>query len=166
MSGILAQYDDLEETRSAIERLRAAGHTDLEVFSPIPAPDLEEAMGITSSPVRLWALIGGITGCTLGYLLVAGTSVAYPLVTQGKPIVSIPPGIVVMFELTILLTGIFALVSMLIHARKPSFRLSPHYRTAFSVDRWGIYVAVPEERRREAEELVRDTAPVELEVEA
>ena len=166
VSGILAQYDDLEVARSAIERLRAAGHTDLEVFSPIPAPDLEEAMGITSSPVRLWALIGGITGFTAAILLTVGTSLAYPLVTQGKPLVSIPPFIVVMFELTILLTGIFALVSMLVHARRPTLRLSPHYRTAFSVDRWGVYVAVPEERRREAEALVRETAPVEVEVDA
>ena len=164
MSGILAQYDDLQAARGAIERLRAAGHTDLEVFSPIPAPDLEEAMGITSSPVRLWALIGGITGFTTAILLTAGTSLAYPLVTQGKPLVSIPPFIVVMFELTILLTGIFAFVAMLVHGRRPTLKLSPNYRAAFSVDRYGVFVAVPEERRAEAEELVRDTAAVEVEV--
>lgn len=165
MSGILAHYDTLPATRRAIERLREAGHTNLQVFSPIPAPDLEEAMDIHSSPVGLWALIGGITGCTTGYLLTAGTSLAYPLVTQGKPIVSIPPFIVVMFELTILLTGIFALVAMLVHARRPTLRLSPHYRTAFSVDRWGIFVPVEDGRRDEAEALVRDTSPVEVETE-
>lgn len=164
MSGILAQYGTLHDTRAAIERLRAAGHTDLQVFSPIPAPELEEAMDIHSSPVGLWALIGGITGCTTGFLLTSGTSLAYPLVTQGKPIVSVPPFIVVMFELTILLTGIFALMAMLIHARRPTLRLSPNYRAAFSVDRWGIFVPVPAERRDEAEELVRGTSPVEVEV--
>lgn len=164
MSGILAQYDDLQAVRKAIERLRAAGHTDLQVFSPIPAPDLEEAMGITSSPVRLWALIGGMAGFTAAILLTTGTSLAYPLVTQGKPLVSIPPFIVVMFELTILFTGIFALIAMLVHARRPTLRLSPHYRPAFSVDRYGIFVAVPAERRDEARELVGDTGPLEMEV--
>ena len=59
MSGILAHYDTLGATGAAIERLRAAGHEDFDVFSPFPAPELEEAMGITSSPVRRWALIGG-----------------------------------------------------------------------------------------------------------
>jgi molybdopterin-containing oxidoreductase family membrane subunit len=166
MRGILAHYDPVGATLEAIERLRAAGHTELEIFSPIPAPELEEAMDIHSSPVGLWSLIGGITGFTTAVLLTAGTSLAYPLVTQGKPIVSIPPFIVVMFELTVLLTGIFALFAMLAHARRPTLRLSPNYRKAFSVDRWGVFVPVPDDRRRETEDLVRETSPVEVEVQA
>ncbi|MFQ5690012.1 MAG: DUF3341 domain-containing protein [Gemmatimonadota bacterium] len=164
MSGILAQYTTLGGARRAIERLRGEGHRDLQVFSPIPSPELEEAMDIHSSPVGLWALIGGITGCVTGFLLTAGTSLAYPLVTQGKPIVSVPVFIVVMFELTILLTGIFALMAMLVHARRPKLTLSPVYRRSFSVDRFGIFIPVPTENHAEMEELVRSTHPTELEV--
>ncbi len=164
MSGVLAQYASLQETREAIERLRDAGHLDLQVYSPVPSEELEEAMGIHSSPVGLWALIGGITGCATGLLITAGTSLAYPLVTQGKPIVSIPPFIVVMFELAILLTGIFALMAMLIHARKPSLRLADTYRPAFSVDRWGIFVPSENGQHGEVETLVRDTGAVDVEV--
>ena len=40
MSGILAHYDTLGATRAAIERLREAGHSDLDVFSPFPAPEV------------------------------------------------------------------------------------------------------------------------------
>lgn len=163
-SGLLAHYDSQAETRRAIEALREAGFEDLEVFSPVPAPELEEAMGIHSSPVRRWALLGGITGCVAGFLLTTGTSLAYPLVTQGKPIVSLPPFIVIMFELTILLTGIFALVGMLVHARKPSLKLAPAYRERFSVDRWGVHVEVAEEERDRVEEALRSTDAVELEV--
>ncbi len=162
--GLLAHYDSQAETRRAIEALREAGFEDLEVFSPVPAPELEEAMGIHSSPVRRWALLGGITGCVTGFLLTTGTSLAYPLVTQGKPIVSLPPFIVIMFELTILLTGIFALVGMLVHARKPSLKLAPAYRERFSVDRWGVHVEVAEEERDRVEETLRSTDAVELEV--
>lgn len=164
MSGVLAQYDSLHGAVEAIERLRAAGHGDLEVFSPIPAPELEEAMDIHSSPVGLWALIGGITGCTAGLLLTAGTSLAFPLVTQGKPIVSLPPFVVFMFELTVLLTGIFALVALLVHSRRPVIRLDPNYRTAFSVDRFGIFIAAEGSRREEAEALARETGAVDVEV--
>lgn len=164
MSGVLAQYASLRETVAAIERLRAAGHTELEVFSPVPAPELEEAMDIHSSPVGKWALIGGITGCITAFLLATGTSVAYPLVTQGKPLVSLPAFIVVMFELTVLLTGIFALVTMLTHARLPTLTLSPNYRRTFSVDRWGIFVPADGDRRREAERILRDTGAVDVEV--
>ncbi|MFQ5679984.1 MAG: DUF3341 domain-containing protein [Gemmatimonadota bacterium] len=165
MSGLLAHFERLDDTRRAIERLREAGHVELEVFSPIPSPELEEAMEIHSSPVGMWALIGGITGCTTGILLTAGTSLAYPLVTQGKPIVSVPVFIVVMFELTILLTGIFALFSMLVHARRPKLSLSPNYRPHFSVDRWGVFVPLAAEHdRSQAERLVRENGAVEVEV--
>lgn len=164
MSGVLAQYDTLHGTVEAIERLRAAGHKELEVFSPIPSPELEEAMDIHSSPVRLWALIGGITGCATGFLLTAGTSLGYPMVTQGKPIVSLPPFIIFMFELTVLLTGLFGFVAFLVHARRPVSTLDPSYRTAFSVDRWGVFVRADGERRAEAEQLVRETGAVDVEV--
>ncbi len=164
MSGVLAQYDTLDGTIEAIERLREAGHRDLEVFSPVPAPELEEAMDIHSSPMGLWTLIGGITGCTTGILLTSGTSLGYPLVTQGKPLVSLPPFVVFMFELTVLLAGIFGMVALLVHIRRPVIHLSPHYRTSFSVDRWGVFVPASGDRRADAETLVRATAAVDIEV--
>ena len=52
-SGVLAQYDTLHGTVAAIERLRTAGHTDIEVFSPIPAPEIEEAMDIHLSLIHI-----------------------------------------------------------------------------------------------------------------
>jgi len=164
MSGVLAQYDTLDGTVEAIGRLRAAGHSELQIFSPIPSPELEEAMDIHSSPVRIWTLIGGITGCVTGLLLTSGTSLGYPMVTQGKPIVSLPPFVVFMFELTVLLTGIFGLVALLVHARRPVIHLDPNYRTNFSVDRWGVFVPADGERRSEAERLVRETGAVDVEV--
>lgn len=163
---MIAQYGSVEAARRAIESLREEGFKDLEVYSPIPAPELEEAMGIHSSPVRLWALIGAITGATTGFLLPAGASLAYPLVTQGKPIVSMPVFFVIMFELAILLTGIFALMSMLAHARKPKLTLSPSYRAEFSVDRWGVFVAAGADRRADVERLLGETDPLAVEVTA
>jgi hypothetical protein len=154
----------MESARRAIETLRGAGYDELDVYSPIPAPELEEALGIHSSPVRRWALIGGITGCALGFLLPAGASLAYPMVTQGKPIVSVPVFIVIMFELTVLLTGIFALFSMLVHARKPKLRLASTYRSEFSVERWGIFVAAGADVRADAERVIGETGPVAVEV--
>lgn len=164
-TGFVAHYDTQSGTREAVEALREAGFEELEVYSPVPAPDLEEALGIESSPVRRWALLGGMIGFLTGLLLTSGTSLAYPLVTQGKPIVSMPPFIIVMFELTILLTGIFTLVGMLVHARKPSLRLDPGYRAAFSVDRWGIHLRVPSADGDRAREALEETSPAQIEAE-
>lgn len=160
MSGILAEYDSVGSTIAGIRRLREAGHENLDVFSPIPYEDLEKAMGIVSSPVRRWALIGGITGFCTAVALTGLTSLAYPLVTQGKPILSWPAFMVVMFELTVLLTGLFGFAGVLYHTRKSRKRLSPAYREAFSVDRFGVYLP---EGGAGAEEIMRDTGAVSIE---
>jgi len=164
MSGILAQFDTLGATRKAIERLRSEGHSDLDVYSPIPAPELEEALGIVGSPVRRWALIGGITGFVTAAALTGLTALAYPLVTQGKPILSWPAYFVIMFEMTILFTGLFGFLGVLHHTRRPG-RLSGQYRAEFSVDRFGIYVrAAVGAEQKGVESLVRDAGAVEVEV--
>jgi hypothetical protein len=163
MSGIVAQYETLGATRAAIERLREAGHEDLEVFSPFPAPELEEAMGIVSSPVRRWALIGGITGFLTATALTALTSIAYPLITQGKPILSWPAFFVIMFEMTILFTGLFGFAGVLFHTHRSRRRISAAYRETFSVDRFGVYVVDAGARKRDLEALLRDAGAVEVE---
>jgi len=164
MSGILAQFDTLGATKTAIERLRAEGHSDLDVYSPFPTQELEEALGIVSSPVRRWALIGGITGFATAMALTGLTAIAYPLVTQGKPILSWPAYFVIMFEMTILFTGLFGFLGVLHHARKPG-RLPAQYRKEFSVDRYGVYVeAAAAAEQSGIESLLRDQGAVEAEV--
>lgn len=140
MSGILAEYDSVGATIAAIRRLREAGHDDLDVFSPIPYEELEVAMGIVSSPIRRWALIGGITGFATAFALTALTSLAYPLITQGKPIVSLPAYFIIMFEMTVLFTGLFGFAGVLFHTHRSRKKLSPAYRAAFSDDRYGVFV--------------------------
>jgi len=164
MSGILAQFDRLDATRKAIESLREAGHSDMEVFAPFPTPELEEALGIISSPVRRWALIGAITGFVTAVALTGLTALAYPLVTQGKPILSWPAYFIIIFEMTILFTGLFGFMGVLHHTRRPG-RLSAQYRTSFSVDRFGVFVPVAAGADATGvEQLLRDLGAVEAEV--
>ncbi len=163
-NGILAEYDSVGAAIAGIEQLRAAGHDDLDVFSPIPYEGLEEAMGIVSSPIRRWALIGGITGFVTAVALTALTSLAYPLITQGKPIVALPAYFIIMFELTILFTGLFGFAGLLFHTHKTRRRISPAYRERFSVDRYGIFV--PGHAGSESvERIMRDTGAVAVELE-
>jgi len=164
MSGILAEYDNVGAAIAGIERLRAMGHDDLEVFSPIPYEGLEVAMGIDNSPIRRWALIGGITGFTTAVALTALTSLAYPLITQGKPIVSLPAYFIIMFELTILFTGLFGFGGLLYHTHKSRKRMSGAYRESFSVDHYGIFVP-GESGSATVEGAMRDTGAVSVEQE-
>src|SRR6266487_3066827 len=64
--GVLAVFPHLDTTLAAIKQLRGAGHTDFTVYSPIPRHEIEDALGQAVSPVRMFTLVGGIAGCSIG----------------------------------------------------------------------------------------------------
>jgi molybdopterin-containing oxidoreductase family membrane subunit len=90
--------------------------------------------------VRIFTLIGCLLGGTTGLVLTIATSLHYPLITGGKPIVSIPPFLIIVFELTILFGGLMTLGGMLLNARLPRAHIVPAYDPRFSEDRFGLWV--------------------------
>ena len=64
----------------------------------------------------------------------------------GKPAVSIPPYVVIAFELTILFGGIATLIGMVVLGRLPRFTPSPTYDPRFTNDRFGVAVHCAPER--------------------
>src|ERR1044072_385665 len=48
--GVLGVFGFLDTTLDAIKKLRAAGHTDFTVFSPIPRHEIEDALGQPANP--------------------------------------------------------------------------------------------------------------------
>jgi len=103
-------------------------------------------------------LTGGILGCITGFVLTYWTFFAWPLHVGGKPVSSFPVAVVIMFELTVLFTGLFGFAGVLFHTRKSRKRLSPAYREAFSVDRYGVYVV--DDQPDAVESIMRDTGAV------
>ena len=76
--------------------------------------------------------------------------------------VSIPPFVVIAFEMTILLGGLCTLLGLLVTARLPSLRLSPQYDPRFSSDRFGVEVTCEAGERRAVEELLRGAGAEEV----
>jgi hypothetical protein len=84
-------------------------------------------------------------------------------VTQGKPILSWPAFFVIMFEMTILFTGLFGFAGLLFHTHRSRRRLSAGYREVFSVDRFGVYLRDTGSNMSEIEALLQDTGAIEIE---
>src|SRR5262249_58603786 len=103
----------VDTTTHAIRELRARGFQAISAYSPVPLEELEEALtghGLPRSPVRLFTLVGGLIGTGTGFWLTIWSSVKWGLIVGGKPVVSIPPFVVIAFELTILFRGPVPLV--------------------------------------------------------
>jgi hypothetical protein len=165
MPGILASFVHIDAAVDAIRALRARGHRNLVVYSPAPNHELEEALNHRVSPVRLFTLIGGLTGCAAGFAMTIWMSYDWPVLVGGKPIASIPPYVVIAFELTILLGALstvtaVGLFSVLMGKRGVA------YDPRFSDDQIGIFVPAGSDQVGPVENLLRSAGAVEVRHEA
>lgn len=118
-SQVLAVFGSAEELISAIKLMLREGHTHLETLSPIPLPELHELLPQRPSTVRWFTLIGCIVGAFAGMGLQVGTVLHWPLLTGGKPALSLPAFVVIAFEMTILVGAVATLVGFLVNAKLP-----------------------------------------------
>jgi Alternative complex III, ActD subunit len=160
--GLLAGYDFLDSAVDAIEALRRAGFKEITAYVPYPEHHIEAALGYGQSPVRVFTLVGGLTGAATGLALTTWTSAYWPLVVGGKPIIGIPAYIVITFELAVLFGALATLIGLGINARIPDFKPRMAYDPEFSAGRFGIYVEAPVDRVDEARRILEKEEPVEL----
>lgn len=139
-NGVLGVFAEVDAAVEAVERLRAAGLKRIITFSPMPSHDLEHALHLPPSPIRMFTLIGGLTGAATGFTLPTWTSLDWPLVTGGKPIISIPPMVIIAFELTILFAALSTIAGLFINARLPRARAQVIYDPSFSAGNFGVFV--------------------------
>lgn len=97
-----------------VERIR--------VITPFGVPEVEEILPGKRSKVRFFALVGAASGTVTGFVFTILTSLSWPLIVGGKPIVSIPPFIIIAFALTILFGALSAFAGFLLLSRLPSLR--------------------------------------------
>jgi hypothetical protein len=140
--GVRGVFLTLDEAADAVNALEGEGFApdEITVFSPIPTPHLEALIDRPTSPVRMLTLIGGILGCITGFVLTYWTFFAWPLHVGGKPLSSFPVTVVIMFELTVLLGGLFTLAGVFIFSRIPQLGRQIGYHPRFSEDLFGVVV--------------------------
>ncbi len=154
--GVVGTFGEIAAAARAVRALRDAGVSDVRAAMPAPFPELVEALGRPRSRLGLATFPGAIAGLLAGIALTVGTSVAWPLVTGGKPIVSIPPFVIVIFEVTVLVGSITNLVAVVLGAYRG--RGFPAVARATG-DRIGVFAAGGAER---AERILRDAGAEEV----
>ena len=147
-ANVLGVFAHVDTTVDAIRELRAKGFADLTVYTPAPIEDIEQEVERVRplSKVRLFTLIGGLTGTATGFFLTIWSSLIWSLLTGGKAPVSFPPFIIIAFELTILLGGLSTVLAILILGRLPKLTPSVTYDPRFTLDRFGVAVTCPPEK--------------------
>jgi hypothetical protein len=161
LPGLLASFQHVDAAADAVRALRARGHRDLTVYTASPNHEIEEALEHRVSPVRLFTLIGGLTGCAAGFGMTLWMSFDWPVLLGGKPTGSIPPYIVIAFELTILFGALSTVAAVGIFSVLLGKGVGAYY-PVFSDDQIGIFVPAGAEQAGGLEQLLRSAGAVEV----
>lgn len=159
--GVLASFEHIDAACDTIRALREKGHKHLTVYYSHPNHELEEACGHATSPVRLFTLVGGLTGVTAAFAMQIWMNRDWPLLVGGKPIVAIPAFVVVGFELTVLIGALATLfgVFLLSVAMRNKGVI---YDGRYSDDRIGVFVPAGGAEATAVERMLRDAGAVEV----
>jgi hypothetical protein len=116
--GLIAEFDTPGDLMKAAEQVRDAGFKWWDCCTPFPVHGLDKAMGIRATILPVLVFFAGMTGTTVAFCLQTFTNATdfslwamvwvtgYPFLISGKPLLSLPAFIPVMFELTILFSAL------------------------------------------------------------
>ena len=164
--GVLGIYSYSDSVLDAVKRLKSNGYENLRVFSPVPMHEIEEEIDLPPSPVRFFTLFGGLFGAASGFAITVLTSTAWPISVSAKPIASIPPFMVIVFELTILFGAIFTLVGLILNSFLRNNAPVSMYDKRFSDDKFGVMVVCPTENIGSVQEILNSTGAEEVKVDS
>jgi hypothetical protein len=139
-SNALGLFSDPESALDAAGQLKGAGFAGLELLSPIPVHGADDVLGPKKSVIKRFTLFGGLIGGMSGFALAAGTAVLYAHPTGGRPIITIPPFLIITYEMTILFGILATVLGFFISARFPAIR-ERVYVPQVAVDKFAVTVA-------------------------
>ena len=118
-------FKEVDQAADAIEILRHAGISDeeMDVISGMPYSHHMLGRPKQKSRVALFALSGAVFGFVVSLLLNLGTPLLYPVYVGGFPLLSIPPTIVLTFEISMLGLMVFTFFGFIWENKFP--RLKP-----------------------------------------
>lgn len=168
--GILAEYTSAHDVYEACKKVRDAGYSRWDSCTPFAVHGLDKAMGLKRSVLPWMVLVAGLSGGILSTLFIIWASqVDYPLNIGGKPFLSIPAFIPVIYECTILLASLTAVFGMFFLNRLPTL-----YHPLFNSERFArvtddkFFIVIekddPKFEFEKTKKLLQDTGAVSLEV--
>lgn len=168
LHGILAEYDTPTAVVKAAKRVRDAGYSRWDTYTPFPIHGIEKAMGIkmTKLPwiVICFTLIGFGTAVWLQWWT---NAVDYPWIVSGKPFWSWPANVPIIFELSVLFSAFATLGGMLALNNLPlpshPLDLKERFRRV-SDDKFFLLIEARDPKFDEAltRQLLEETSPVVL----
>jgi len=147
---LLALYSDINPAADGIEKLHEMGVSDDEITVISGVPITESMLGRPHqrTNVSRLALGGAVAGFLFGAFLNFGTPVLYSVRVGGQPLLPIPPGLILLFEMTMLFMLLATFLGVFLDSYFPNYR-PLEYTPEISDGKIGIFFRVPQDQQEE-----------------
>ncbi|MEO6436016.1 MAG: DUF3341 domain-containing protein [Tepidisphaeraceae bacterium] len=169
LAGYLAEFEDVDSVVAAARKINEAGFQRWDVHSPFPIHGIDDAMGIRPTLLPWLVLGGGIAGLLAGLALQWYTmAIDYPYLISGKPFLSMPAFIPVIFECTIAGAAFTAVFGMLLLNKLPTL-YNPLFKSErfrrVTADRFFVVIDAtdPQFDEKKTEQFLRSLNPAAVE---
>ena len=127
-NSVLGLYDNPDAGADAMDGLKSAGFAlgTFDVLTGTPYPEGAFGEHVPQHRLFRFPFFGAMVGITLAILFTAGTQLAYPVVTGGKPILAVFAMLIIAYELTMLGAVIATVVGIIFESRLPNLYLGAY----------------------------------------
>jgi hypothetical protein len=150
---LLALFDGIDPAANAIEKLHEMGVTDdhIEIITGVPINPRMLGRPHPHTNVSLLALGGAIGGFLFGLFLNFGTPALYSIRVGGQALFPIPPGLIIIFEMTMLFALLATFLGVFLDSYFPNYRRMD-YVPEISDGKIGVFFDVAGEQQPRFEE--------------
>lgn len=165
--GIVGVYSYVDSVVETVRRLINSGHEkkNIRVFSPTPNHEIEDVLREGESIVRFFTLSGATLGAICGIGITVINSLSWPIQVSAKPIASIPPFMIIVFELAVLFGALSTLIGLIFNSRIRRNAPVALYDPRFSKDKFGVAVICDKGRIDDVTKILNDTGAEEIKYE-
>jgi len=141
---LLALFEGIDPAADAIEKLHEMGVTDdqINVISGVPVTHKMLGRPHPRTNVSRLALGGAVAGFCFGAFLNYGTRYLYTIPVGGQYITPIPPGMILIFEMTMLFALLSTFLGVFLDSYFPNYR-PLEYVPEISDGKIGIFFKYP-----------------------
>lgn len=154
---MLALFEDIDPAANAIEKLHELGVTNdrIDVISGVPINPRMLGRPHPWTNVSRLALGGAIIGFMLGLFLNFGTPNLYDVRVGGQALTPIPPGLILVFEMSFLLALLSTFLGVFLESYFPNYRRMD-YVPEISDGKIGVFFRVPQDDQQRFTEALSD----------
>lgn len=142
---LLALFEDIDPAAEGIGRLHEMGITDdrINVISGVPVMERMLGRPLQWTNVSRLALGGAVAGFCFGAFLNWGTPNLYSVPVGGQAALPVPPGLILLFEMTMLFALLATFLGVFLDSYFPNYR-PLEYVPEISDGKIGVFFRIPE----------------------